>query len=344
MILFFFSNFHIGGAQKVAINLINNLDKIDNDKKIIVTINSSGSLKSIISKQIKIHDFKKKRLIDCSLEYIKFIKRNNVKKIFCVQPHLAIFCYFINLIFNNKIKIIARETNSNQKNLFRKFSLKEKFFIFVKNFVYKNIHLIVCPSKELKKELPGKKIFISNFVNTSLLSKVKIREGNYILSIGRLVKQKRFQDLISAFNLIHKQIKESLIIIGEGPEKHKLARLIKKLKLNKKIKILPFNNYLSYLTNCKIFVQTSAWEGMPNILIEAMVLKKKIVATNCFHGPKEILSNGKYGSLCSVGNIEEISKKIVQKLNSKKPIISNRFINRFSINLALDKYYKILKN
>ena len=56
---------------------------------------------------------------------------------------------------------------------------------------------------------------------------------------------------------------------------------------------------------------------MPNILIEALVLKK-IVSTNCLHGPKEILRNGKYGYLCNVGDVKEISKAIKIKLNEKK--------------------------
>ena len=343
MTLFFFSNFHIGGAQKVAINLINNLNIRDKSIKKIITINSSGPLKKTISDTIEIYDFKKKRLINSILEYIKFVKKNNVEKVFCVQPHLVIFCYFINLVLNKKIKIIARETNSNQVSSYRIFTFKEKIFLVIKNFVYRKIHLIICPSKGLENEIIGKKKFISNFVDTKYLSVMKTKEKNYILGIGRLVKQKRFSDLICAYKLINKEIKEKLIIIGEGPEKVKLNKLIKKLKLNQKIKILPFKNYLNFLANCKIFVQTSAWEGMPNILIEAMVLRKKIVATNCFHGPKEILSNGKYGSLCSVGNVEEISKKIIKVLKSRKPIVPNRFIKKFSLNYALEKYYKILR-
>ena len=106
---------------------------------------------------------------------------------------------------------------------------------------------------------------------------------------------------------------------------------------------MPFQNYLKYLANCKVFISTSAWEGMPNILIEATVLEKKIVATNCNHGPKEILLNGKYGYLCKVGDINAISKKIFKQLKSNKIKVSDRFISRFSINSALMKYYQILK-
>ena len=68
MNLFFFSNFHIGGAQKVAINLINNLNIRDKSIKKIITINSSGPLKKTISDTIEIYDFKKKTLINTILE------------------------------------------------------------------------------------------------------------------------------------------------------------------------------------------------------------------------------------------------------------------------------------
>lgn len=345
MTLFFFSNFHVGGAQKIAINLINNLNKKEDIFNTLIVVNNSGPLKKNISNSIKIHNFNKKKLIFCIFEYINYVKKNNVDKIFCVQPHSVIFCYFMNFFLNKKIKIIARETNSYRKSIYRRFNLKEKIFLVFKNFVYKKIHLVICPSKGLRNEVKGRKKFISNFVDTEFLKKkrTKKKEGNYLLGVGRLVKQKRFQDLIHAFNLIHNEIKEKLIIIGEGPEKPKLNKLIKKLNLEKKITILPFQNYLEYLANCKVFVSTSAWEGMPNLLIEAVVLEKRIVATNCYHGPKEILLNGKLGHLCKVGDINEISKKIFKQLKSSRIKVSDRFISRFSINYALTKYYQILK-
>ena len=343
MTVFFFSNFEIGGAQKIAISLINKLYKKDKNFNKIISVNKYGKLKKNINRQIKIYDFNKKRLIHCVIEYLKYIDKNNVKKIFCVQPHNAILCYFLNIFLKRKIKIIARETNSYKENKFRTFSFKERIFILLKKFVYKKLHLVVCPSKGIQKEIDGNKIFISNFVDIKNLMKIKSREKNYILSIGRLVKQKRYQDLIEAFNLIHNEISEKLIIIGEGPEKKRLKNLINKLKLNKRIKIIPFKSYLTYLSNCKVYIQTSAWEGMPNILIEALVLKKKIVSTNCLHGPKEILRNGKYGYLCNVGDVKEISKAIKIKLNEKKINIPDNFINNFSIKIAANKYYKILK-
>lgn len=60
MNVFFFSNFEIGGAQKIAINLINKLYERDNSFNKIITVNSNGSLKKKINKSINIQNFKKK--------------------------------------------------------------------------------------------------------------------------------------------------------------------------------------------------------------------------------------------------------------------------------------------
>ena len=69
---------------------------------------------------------------------------------------------------------------------------------------------------------------------------------------------------------------------------------------------------------CDIFVLTSAFEGHPNVLIEAQSLKKYIISSDCPTGPREILGNGKYGSLFKVGDYKKLSKLLINfKMNRK---------------------------
>ena len=100
MTVFFFSNFEIGGAQKIAISLINKLHKKDKNFNKIISVNKYGKLKKNINRQIKIYDFNKKRLIHCVIEYLKYIDKNNVKKFF-VYSHIMQF-YVTFLIFFKK--------------------------------------------------------------------------------------------------------------------------------------------------------------------------------------------------------------------------------------------------
>ena len=67
-----------------------------------------------------------------------------------------------------------------------------------------------------------------------------------------------------------------------------------------------------------MFILTSKYEGLPNVLLEAAALKKFIISTNCPTGPKEILKNGKYGYLTKIGDHNGISQKILSFIKNKK--------------------------
>ena len=91
---------------------------------------------------------------------------------------------------------------------------------------------------------------------------------------------------------------------------------------------------------------------MPNVLLEALALKKYIISTNCPTGPREILLNGKGGDLVKIGDYETLSKKILNysiknnklknKLN-KKINLGYQNLNRFDYSLNMKKYYNLIK-
>ena len=111
-----------------------------------------------------------------------------------------------------------------------------------------------------------------------------------------------------------------------------------------KVRFLNFvSNPYPLIKQTDIFVLSSAYEGLPNVLLEATVLKKFIISTACPTGPKEILLNGNGGLLFKVGNYKELANKIVYYLNNKKKckILLENAINklyRFDYNKNLQKY------
>ena len=96
-----------------------------------------------------------------------------------------------------------------------------------------------------------------------------------------------------------------------------------------------------------LFILSSKFEGLPNVLLEAATLKKYIISTNCPTGPREILKNGLYGDLYKVGDYKKLSKIIEKfKINSfylKK--INNNFkdLKRFDYHKNLEKYLIFVK-
>ena len=72
------------------------------------------------------------------------------------------------------------------------------------------------------------------------------------------------------------------------------------------------------MNNSDLFVLSSDYEGNPNVILEALCLKMKIVSTNCDFGPSEILKNGKYGMLIKVNDHKDLAKGIDLQLKSNK--------------------------
>ena len=93
---------------------------------------------------------------------------------------------------------------------------------------------------------------------------------------------------------------------------------------------------------------TSKYEGLPNVLLEALCLKKYIISTDCPTGPREILNNGKYGDLVKIGDYKKISsllnnyKKNQSKINKK---IHNGFLNlnKYDFKSNCEEYYNSIK-
>ena len=167
--------------------------------------------------------------------------------------------------------------------------------------------------------------------------------------MGRLVDQKDQMTLLKAIKLIQNKIPIEVLIIGNGIKKNELQNYINKNNLKKTVRIINFtNNPYKYMKKCELFILTSIYEGLPNVLLEAQCLKKFIISTRCPTGPREILMDGKVGHLFSPTNEIELANKILDYYINKKKY--DRMVNlgyknlyRFDSEINLEKYYNLIK-
>lgn len=112
-------------------------------------------------------------------------------------------------------------------------------------------------------------------------------------TVGRLVHQKGFWNLIKSFYLFNKIHKNSrLFIIGKGNDESKLNNLISSLNLESNVYLLgEMDNPFKAISKCDAYVLSSLFEGFPNALVEAMICGLPVIASNCQSGPKEILDD-----------------------------------------------------
>ena len=256
-----------------------------------------------------------------------------------------------------KTKIISRSNSAPHgwsKNLFKRFLFK----IFLNS-----ANKILVNSKEFKKDL--KKEFgvnatcIYNPLNVQdikILAKKKSRKifsNNKILKIlnvGRYTEQKDQITLLKSLKYLNNRIDFQAVLIGKGILKNKLKKFITENKLSHKVKLINFiNNPYKFINQTDLFVLSSKYEGLPNVLLEALTLKKFIISSDCPTGPREILSYGKGGLLFKSGDHQDLSSKILYYVKNKKKCkkllkYSIENLNRFDYKKNLDKYYNIIKS
>lgn len=135
--------------------------------------------------------------------------------------------------------------------------------------------------------------------------------SRFLVSAGRLVKRKGFDDLLDAYAGTARRL--PLCILGEGAERERLASRIDAMGLNEHVKLLGYaRNPFAIVNHAEMFVSPSHCEGFPNAIAEAMVLGVPVVSTDCPSGPAELLDEvesvdfdgvhaGKHGMLVPVG-------------------------------------------
>ena len=292
--------------------------------------------------------------LNCSINLYHRINKKNRSIIFSLQS--SIFSIIVAKL--KKAKIITRIANHPSSSLlFFNNTFLYNIKLYIKTLIYKLSDGLICNSNESKKYFVKNsyKQKIINIYNPLPLKKNIIKYSNYknqkvLLTVSRLENQKNIIGLIDAFKIVKEKINNiKLIIIGSGSQKKLILLKILTLKLKDSVKIIKHNNPFKFYSKAKIFILNSLWEGLPNVLIEAMSYKIPIISSNCISGPSELLGNGKFGYLTPVGNTEKLAEKIIYvllnyKKAEKKAFLASQAIGRFDYLTQCNKYYKFINS
>lgn len=355
-LIIFMPSINGGGVEKNFFIISEYFSKKIDD---ISVITISKKFKNKINKKIKIispkYNFwdnlgrRKKFIVSIFLLFIEILKDRRLT-VFCLQGN--IYCTLLCKLLG--IKVIVRYNSAPEgwsSNVFKLYCFK---------YIFKFADHIIVNSKDFEKSIKLKFNLKSTCIYNPLdkkeiIKKAKVKSKIFfdkkkinLINIGRFTDQKDQITLLKALEIIKHKVKFNLLIIGYGEEKNNLINYINQNNLNEKVKILPFQkNPYNLINSSDIFILTSVYEGLPNVLLEAQVLKKFIISTDCPTGPREILLNGNAGYLFKMKNYKELAKLIVKCLKNKKLMnskikIGYKNLNRFDYNKNLNKYYSIV--
>lgn len=141
----------------------------------------------------------------------------------------------------------------------------------------------------------------------------------YTISVGRLDNySKDYDTLLKGFKGAKERgLTEKLYILGEGEERKLIESWIDELNLKDDVILLgKYRNPYPWIKNAKLFVHSSRFEGLPTVLIEALICGVPVISSDCPTGPSEILKEGTIGLLYDVGDSETLKKQILELLKN----------------------------
>jgi len=343
-----------GGVEKNLIYISNYFSK-NNIDVYIVTANKDkkksfhNKIKIICPKSTRWNN--SSRLIKTLICLGLIITKLPLKNISILSFQSNVSAIILSKIFN--IKIIIRLNTSINKYI----NNFIKMFFF--KIIYSMSNIIIVNSLEFKNNL--NKILKLNSIkifnpikNKNLNKKLKINyfenfNGIKILSIGRLTDQKNHITILKSLKILKKKkINFKFYLIGTGYKLNELKQYVKDQQLTEHVKFAGYkSNAQEYIRSSDLFVLSSKYEGLPNVLIEAQLQNVPIISSNCSTGPREILLNGKLGNLFKVGNYISLSEMIINFTKDKRDFLdkaklAKKYLYRFDYEKNLSKYQNII--
>ena len=337
-ILFILPSFVIGGAEKVVISLVENIDNNLFDTYLVMQ-NTVGPLKCNISEN-RIKDLDSSRFRYALPSLIKAINKIKPVIIFSTYPHITIFLLMFKFLFYEDTLIISREPNMPSD------SLKHSPFSFIIRSLYKiympKIDGVIATSASMKDELISRRISkkkISVIPNPINLNKIKnfktIKrhkgEGLRLVFVGRLAYQKGLDRLIP---LLENIPKIHITIIGDGKEKNNLINIIKKISIIEKIKFLGHLNFpYPYIAGADYLILPSRWEGLPNVVLESLSLGTPVITMSHLKGLNEFkkqVSNKNLLFCKDMQHVQNLLTKLKARKDFKRPLIRTNIIENYN--------------
>ena len=354
-IIFFCPSIEEGGVEK---NLILTINKLINTYQISIITANKNKKKKFSSK-------------------INFISPNLINFSNNLRVIKSIVCLFYGLVtLSNKSIIISYESNLFaiilakllgckiivRSNAHPKGYINNKFKLFIFKTFFQLSNAVVVNSNEFKKSIDKalkiKSIVVYNSLdNYAYPIKLKIKntflqnKNCYkLIAIGRIVEQKDYITMLKAMKLINNKLKFKLIILGKGKLKNTLKKFCKNNELKNKIKFLGYKkNIFPYLQYSDCLILSSLYEGLPNVILEAISMKKLVISSDCPSGPSEILLKGRAGYLFKPKSYKELASKIYfryknKKISKKKIELASKTLKKYDIKKNTKEFIKVIES
>lgn len=352
-----------GGAERVMVTLANGFAQRGYVTDLVLAT-ATGPYLTDVAENVRILDLHARRVSHALMPLMRYLKQERPVAMLSAMNHANVIAVLARSCSGVSTRLVVSEHNTISIGAQRARKTIERVVYALVPWAYKKASAIVAVSQNAARDLEKFARLSVNSVNT-IYNPFDVafiqqhateavshpwflcdKEQPIIIAIGRLTEQKDYSTLLHAFAQVRLRIHARLLILGEGEQRNDLEALAQSLGLGADELSMPgfVKNPFAYLAHADLFVLSSRWEGLANVLIEAMACGTPVVSTDCPSGPREILEGGRWGSLVPVGDIDALAHAIKTVLSTPRSSLPNvrKRAEDFSLDRALDAYLRVL--
>jgi glycosyltransferase involved in cell wall biosynthesis len=361
-IAIFVQSLTIGGAERMSLNLIEGL--VQNGIQIdLLLADRSGGLLSEVPPGVNVIDLQGKRVLFSLFTLVRYLRKHRPALLYSVQVHTSLIAIWAVRLAQVHIPLVISPRNMLSTGLAAEPTIRNRMIIKLARLFFRSADAAICVSQGVAEDfikvtgMPRQKTHVvyNPIVSPGLEQKMHEVISNpwfapddppVILAVGRLAVAKDYPTLLHAFSLVCQQRPARLIILGEGRERARLELLVKDLGISDHVQMPgSVKNPIAYMVHARLLVLSSRWEGLPNVLVEALACGTPVVSMDCPSGPREILEDGVFGRLVPVGDETALAVAIQETLNK----IPDRAMLRqraqdFTLDESVRKYTRIFES
>lgn len=358
-IAFWLGSFGGGGIERITAHLAHSFVRLGIRIDLVLNRGESPHLWRMPD-ETRIIDLKQPRLSLSLPGLVKYLRQERPAALLSTDHYLNEIALVAGRIANVPTRIVVAEHNQLSKTTRNSNQLKGRLAPLLTRLLYPWADGIVAVSYGVAQDLADTASLpldqIQTIYNPVITPEIftnaqepvdhpwfNSQDVPVLLGVGKLEAQKDFPTLLQAFARVRQVRQARLVILGWGPDRPQLEALVQQLGIEEDVDLPGYvQNPYAYMARSRVFVLSSAWEGLPTVLIEAMALGTPVVSTDCESGPSEILANGKYGYLTPVGDSEKLAEAILQVLAGNLKPIDPAWLEQFGLETATRKYLDVL--
>ena len=325
-VLIFLPHLIGGGAERVSVNIIKQLDRELFEVTLLV-LSREHSVYDTAQLDVNLIELNASKTLYSLPKLRKAIREISPDIIFSTlfRAHIALYLCLLGL--KCKAKLLLRSPNSPKLLLEHKqMGLLSQLLIAR---AYARADLVIAQTPQMREEIiryhgvsQSKVRFFLNPLDTQNIDAMTKEidspfDANYInvVASGRITAQKGFDLLIESFaQVVGKNRAFRLHIIGQDAdeEQSRLEAMVRDLGLQEHIFFLGYqSNPYRYYRHSDLYVLSSRWEGLPNTVLENLYLNKPIVSTRCIPFMESLIAQGDNGYLVDIEDRAAMAEKIL---------------------------------